>query len=47
MVGTGMVWADAVRVAEESSGNEVWTIVVWVIAALAFLVTGICMKVWR
>ena len=47
MAGAGVVLADAVRAAEESSGNEVWTIVVWAIAAAAFLVTGICMKVWR
>ncbi|HEX5495334.1 MAG TPA: hypothetical protein VFX70_12250 [Mycobacteriales bacterium] len=47
MTGAGMVLASAVRAAEESHSNQVWTIVVWAIAALAFVVTGIGMRIWR
>lgn len=47
MTGAAVVLAGAVSAAEESSGNQVWTIVVWVIAALSFVATGIGMKIWR
>lgn len=47
MTGAGMMLAGAVHAAEESSSNQIWTIVVWVIAGLAFLFTGIGMKLWR
>lgn len=48
MTGAGMVLASAVHAAAEESGsNQVWTVVVWVIAGLAFVATGIGMKIWR